>query len=101
MAAWFSRLFRSRSEVLAEKAEVEGRFDDAARLYAESGARGEAFRVLMRAAETAKHLSDRRGFITRAYAIARTDELRASAKKSLGLVTLAEAEVSPPRNDEE
>src|SRR5437764_9222979 len=101
MSGWFSRLFRSRSEVLAERAEVEGRFEDAARLYVESGARAEAFRVLMRAAESSKHLADRRTLITRAYGIARTDELRGEAKKALGLVTLAESEVSPPANDEE
>src|SRR6266545_4467141 len=101
MSGWFSRLFRSRAEVLAERAEVDGQFDDAARLYIEGGARTEAVRVLTRAAESSKHLADRRGFLTRAYALATTDELRIQVKKTLGLVTLAEAEASPPRDGEE
>jgi hypothetical protein len=101
MRAWFARLFRSRAEALAEKAEVEGRFEDAARLYVESGARAEAFRVLMRAAESARHLVDRRAYLTRAYAVARTDELRAQARRALGVLTLTEAEIAPACNDEE
>jgi hypothetical protein len=101
MRAWIARLFRSRAETLAEKAEVEGRFEDAARLYVESGARAEAVRVLMRAAETARHLAERRTYLTRAYAVARTDDSRNAARRALGELTLTEAEITPPRNDEE
>jgi hypothetical protein len=101
MWAWISRLFRSRLETLAEKAEVDGRYDEAARLYVECGARAEAFRVLLRAAESARQLADRRGYLTRAYGVARSDELRALAKKRLASVTLAECESSAPRDEEE
>ena len=101
MKAWFARLFRSRTEVLAEKAEVEGRFDDAARLYVEGGQRAEAFRVLMRASEGARSLADRRQYATRAYAVARTDDAKGEAKKALAHIALAEAEGASVRNDEE
>lgn len=97
--SWFSRLFRSRGEAQAEKAEVEGRFEDAARIYVELGARAEAFRVLVRAAESARELSERRGFYTRAYAVARTDEAQALARRGLALCALAEFDGAGPRND--
>lgn len=96
MRDWLSRMFRSRLETLAEKAEVEGRFEDAARLYVESGAPEEAFRVLMRAAETAQDPATRRDFLTRAYSIAPSEEAQNSARKALALLALAEAEISPP-----
>ena len=84
MRGWFSRLFQSRAEALAEKAEVEGRFDDAARLFVESGSRIEAFRVLSRAAEATKDLAERRGFLARAYTVAPSEELRLGAEEAAG-----------------
>lgn len=96
---WFSRLFRSRGEAQAERAEVEGRFEDAARIYAELGARAEAFRVLVRAAESARDFHERRQFYTRAYAVARTEEAQNVARKGLALCALAEFDMTPPRND--
>ncbi len=101
MASWLSRMFRSGTEKHARRAEVEGRFEDAARLWAEGGKREDACRVLMRAAETAQHSNDRRTYYARAYAVAPTDTLKREAKKGIGLVVLQESETVPPRNDEE
>ncbi|MDP3278509.1 MAG: FHA domain-containing protein [Deltaproteobacteria bacterium] len=90
MAGFWSRLFRSRVEVEAERAEVDGRFDDAARLYVEAGQRDEAFRVLVQAAEASDSLARRRDTLTRAYAMARTEAQQNAAAASLARVTVAE-----------
>ena len=74
MWTWLSRVFRSSSA--AERAEAEGRIEDAARLYIENGDRAQAVVVYLRAAETARTLEERREFFTRAYGLARTDEHR-------------------------
>lgn len=99
MWSWLTRVFRTTSA--AERAEAEGRIDDAARLYMESGDRAEAVRVLLRAAETARTLEERRNYHVRAYGMARTDDLREQARRGIALVTLAEAEALAPRTDEE
>ncbi len=100
MATWISRLFRSRTESLAEKAEVEGRYEDAARLFVESGSRQDAYRVLVRASEATVDLTQRRALLGRAYTVAPTDGERAAAKSGLAGVTLAECESQPPRTEE-
>lgn len=99
MWTWLSRVFRSTSA--AERAEAEGRIEDAARLYLESGNRAEAVRVLLRAGETARTLEERRTWLVRAYGMARTEELRDEARKGLCLVTLAEAEAAAPRTEDD
>jgi|LNFM01.1.fsa_nt_gb hypothetical protein len=101
MSGFWSKLFRSRAEVEAERAEVEGRFDDAARLYVEAGQRDEAFRVLVQAAEGADSLSRRRDFLSRAIAIARTDPQRDVARASLARVVVAEFEARPASSDDD
>lgn len=100
MRTWFSRLFRSRAEALAEKAEVEGRYEEAARLFVESGSRPEAYRVLVRAAESSQDLAQRRLLLGRAYTVAPTEHDRLAARKGLAAVTLTECETSPPRTEE-
>lgn len=99
MWTWLSRVFRSTGA--AERAEAEGRVEDAARLYLDGGDRAEAVRVLLRAGETARTLEERRGYFVRAYGMARTDELRDQARRGLALVTLAEAEAAAPRTDDD
>ncbi len=99
MWSWLSRVFRSTSA--AERAEAEGRIEDAARLYVESGDRAEAIRVYLRAGETARTLEERREYFTRAYGLARTDDLRDAARKGLAMVALAEAEAAAPRTDDD
>lgn len=101
MSGFWSKLFRSRSEAEAERAEVEGRFDDAARLYVEAGQRDEAFRVLMQAAEGAESLSRRRDFLARAITVARTESQRNAARGSLARVIVAEYEARPPQTDDD
>jgi hypothetical protein len=101
MSGFWSRLFRSKAELEAERAEVEGRFDDAARLFVEAGQRDEAFRVLTQAAEGSERLSARRDWLTRANAIARTDAQRIAARSALASVTLSEFELRPPSSDED
>lgn len=100
MRTWFSRLFRSRTEALAEKAEVEGRYEESARLFIESGSRQEAYRVLLRASEATQDLAQRRALLGRAYTIAPTDATRLEARKGMAAVTLLECETSPPRTEE-
>ena len=99
MWTWLSRVFGSRGA--AARAEAEGRVEDAARLYLERGEVADAVRVLLRAGETARTLEERRGFLIRAYGVARTDELRREARKGLCLVTLAEAEAAAPRTEDD
>ncbi len=99
MWTWLSRVFRSSSA--AERAEAEGRIEDAARLYVENGDRAQAVLVYLRAAETARTLEERREFYARAHGLARTDEHRDAARKGLALVTLAEAQAAAPRTDED
>ena len=99
MWTWLSRVFRSTSA--AERAEAEGRVEDAARLYLESGNHAEAVRVLLRAGETARTLEERRTWLVRAYGMARSDALRDEARKGLCLVTLAEAEAAAPRTEDD
>ncbi len=99
MWSWLSRVFRSTGA--AERAEAEGRIEDAARLYVDGNQRAEAVRVYLRAAETARTLDERREFYTRAYRLARTDDLRDAARRGLALVALAEAEGAAPRTDDE
>jgi hypothetical protein len=101
MAGFWSRLFRSKAELEAERAEVEGRYEDAARLYVEAGQRDEAFRVLTQVAEASERLSVRRDLLSRASAIARTDAQRDAARSALAAVTLAEFELRPPTSDED
>ncbi len=99
MWTWLSRVFRSSSA--PERAEAEGRIEDAARLYVENGDRAQAVLVYLRAAETARTLEERREFYARAHGLARTDEHRDAARKGLALVTLAEAQAAAPRTDED
>ncbi|MBL8602854.1 MAG: FHA domain-containing protein [Myxococcales bacterium] len=99
MWSWFAKVFGRGAA--GAKAESEGRVDDAVRIYVDAGDRAEACRVLLRAAETARTLSERRSFYTRAYALARTEDQRESARKGLALATLAEFSSSPPRSDED
>lgn len=101
MTGFFSRLFRSRAETQAERAEVDGRFEDAARLYVEAGQRDEAFRVLVLAGEGAESLARRRDLFARALTIARTDEQRTAARASIAKITLAEYEARPAQTDED
>jgi hypothetical protein len=101
MSGFFSRLFRSRSEAQAERAEVEGRFDDAARLYVEAGQRDEAFRILILAGESAESLSRRRDLYARALTIARTEAHRVAARSAIAKITLAEYEARPAQTDED
>jgi hypothetical protein len=99
MWSWFTRWLRSGSA--AEKAEVEGRVDEAARLYIEAGERAEALRVLLRAGETARTLEERRAFFVRAYSLARTPEQKQDAERGLALVTLADFETHSVRTEED
>lgn len=100
MATWLSRLFRSRAERLAEKAEVDGRYDDAARLYVDAGSRQDAYRVLLRASEATQDLAQRRGLLGRAYMVGPTETDRRAAHRELARVTLVESESVPPRTEE-
>lgn len=99
MWTWLSRMFRSSGA--AERAEAEGRIDDAARLYVEAGDRDEAVRVLVRAGETARTLDERREYLTRAHGLARSEAQRAATLRGIALVSLAEAEASAPQTPEE
>jgi len=90
-----------RGSRAAERAEADGRVDDAVRLYVDAGDRVEATRVLLRAAETVNTLAERRDYYSRAFALARTDDLRDAARRGIALVTLAEFESVPPRTDDE
>ncbi len=99
MWAWLSRMLRGSRA--AERAEADGRVDDAVRLYVDAGDRAEATRVLLRAAEIARTLDERRDFYTRAFSLARTEDLRDAARRGIALVTLAEFEAVPPRTDDE
>ncbi|MBI5516536.1 MAG: FHA domain-containing protein [Deltaproteobacteria bacterium] len=99
MWSWLTRWLRSGSA--AEKAEAEGRVDEAARLYVEAGERAEALRVLLRAGETARTLEERRGFYVRAYGLARTKEQKNDAEHGLAMVTLAEGETHTVRTEED
>lgn len=72
MWAWLSRMLRGTRA--AERAEADGRVDDAVRLYVDAGERDEAVRVLLRAAEVARTLEERRDAYTRAFALARTED---------------------------
>lgn len=99
MWAWLSRVFRSTGA--AERAEADGRVDDAVRLYLDAGDRAEAARALLRAAQTAEGISSRRDRYARAFQLARVDELRDQARRGLADVTLAEFEAAPPRSDDE
>lgn len=99
MWAWLSRVFRATGA--AERAEADGRIEDAVRLYLDAGDRAEATRALLRAAQTADSLSLRRDRYARAFQLARLDVLRAEARRGLAEVTLAEFESAPPRSDEE
>jgi hypothetical protein len=101
MSGFWSKLFRSRSEAEAERAEVEGRFDDAARLYVEAGQRDEAFRVLIQAAEGAESLSRRRDYLARAITVARTEAQRDTARGTMARVIVAEYEARPPTSDDD
>lgn len=101
MSGFWSKLFRSRSEAEAERAEVEGRFDDAARLYVEAGQRDEAFRVLIQAAEGAESLSRRRDYLARAITVARTEAQRDVAKGTMAKVIVSEYEARPPSTDDD
>ncbi len=98
MWTWLSRFLRSSTA--AERAEADGRVDAAVRLYIESGDRPEAVQVLLRAADSARSLDDRRGYLSRAYAIARTPESRDAVRRALALVTLSEAQAVAPRTAE-
>lgn len=101
MSGFWSKLFRSRAEAEAERAEVEGRFEDAARLYVEAGQRDEAFRVLVQAAETVDGLSRRRDFLARAITVARADAQREVARAALAKVVVAEFDARPPMTDDD
>ncbi|MFO0630480.1 MAG: FHA domain-containing protein [Polyangiales bacterium] len=85
----------------AERAEADGRVDEAIRLYLDAGERDEAVRVLLRAADTARTLDTRRALLVRAYGLVKDPALRDEARRGVALCTLAELEESPPRTDEE
>lgn len=99
MWSWLGRVFRGGQR--AERAEAEGRVDDAVRIYVDAGDRAEACRVLLRAAESARTLEERRGFYARAYSLARTDDLKDTARKGLAMATLGEFASVAPRTDED
>lgn len=99
MWTWLSRVFGSTRA--AERAEAEGRVDDAVRLYLDAGDRVEALRLLLRMGEVAPTLDERRRFYTRAFGIARSDEQQDDARRGLARVSLAEAEARAPRDEEE
>lgn len=101
MSGFWSKLFRSRTEADAERAEVEGRFNDAARLYVEAGQRDEAFRVLVQAAEGAESLSRRRDYLARAVTVARTEAQRTEARGAMAKVIVNEYEARPPTSDDD
>ena len=97
MWSWLSRAFRSTGA--AERAEAEGRFEDAVRLYVDAGSRDEAARVLLAVAENTRAHTARRGLLTRASTIARDDVQVAEARRRLALLTVEECEDEPPRTD--
>lgn len=99
MWSWISRVFRSGRA--AERAEAEGRTEDAVRLYLEGGDRDEAVRVLLRAAETARTLDARSALLVRAYGLVKDPALRDEARRGIALCTLAELQESPARTDDD
>ena len=99
MWSWLTRVFRRGRA--AERAEADGRVDEAIRLYLDAGERDEAVRVLLRAADTARTLDARRALLVRAYGLVKDPALRDEARRAVALCTLAELEESPPRTDEE
>lgn len=99
MWSWLSRAFRSTGA--AERAEAEGRFEDAVRLYVDAGSRDEAVRVLLAVADTTRGLEARRALLTRAATVARDDAQRAEARRQLARLAVEEAEDSPPRTDDD
>mgnify|MGYP003378548465 CR=1 FL=1 len=99
MWSWLSRAFRSTGA--AERAEAEGRFEDAVRLYVDAGSRDEAVRVLLAVADTTRGLEARRALLTRAATIARDDAQRAEARRRLARLAVEESEDSPPRTDDD
>jgi pSer/pThr/pTyr-binding forkhead associated (FHA) protein len=99
MWSWLSRAFRSTGG--AERAEAEGRFEDAVRLYVDAGSREEAVRVLLAVAETTRGLEARRALLTRAATLARDDAQRAEARRRLARLTVEEAEEDHPRTDDD
>ncbi len=99
MWSWLTRVFRRGRA--AERAEADGRVDEAIRLYLDAGERDEAVRVLLRAADTARTLDARRALLVRAYGLVKDPKLRDEARRGVALCTLAELEETPPRTDEE
>jgi hypothetical protein len=99
MWSWLSRAFRSTGA--AERAEAEGRFEDAVRLYVDAGSRDEAVRVLLAVADTTRGLEARRALLTRAATVARDDAQRAEARRRLARLAVEESEDSPPRTDDD
>jgi hypothetical protein len=99
MWSWLSRAFRSTGA--AERAEAEGRFEDAVRLYVAAGSRDEAVRVLLAVAETTRGLEERRALLSRAATVASDDGQRAEARRRLAALTVEEFEESPPRSDDD
>lgn len=99
MWSWLSRVFRSGRA--AERAEAEGRVEDAVRLYLEGGDRDEAVRVLLRAAETSRTLDARTALLVRAHGLVKDPALRDEARRGIALCTLAELQESPARTDED
>jgi hypothetical protein len=99
MWSWLSRAFRSTGG--AERAEAEGRFEDAVRLYVDAGSRDEAVRVLLAVADTTRGHDARRALLTRAATIARDDGQRVEARRCLARLTVEEAEDDHPRTDDD
>lgn len=99
MWSWLSRAFRSTGA--AERAEAEGRFEDAVRLYVDAGAREEAVRVLLAVSETTRALEARRSLLTRAATLSRNDAQQVEARRRLARLTVDEAEDDPPRTDDD
>lgn len=99
MWSWVTRMFRRGRA--AERAEADGRVDEAVRLYLDGGERDEAVRVLLRAAETSRTLDARRALLVRAHGLVKDPVLRDEARKGVALCSLAELEETPPRTDEE
>lgn len=99
MWSWLSRAFRSTGG--AERAEAEGRFEDAVRLYVDAGSRDEAVRVLLAVAESTRGLEARRALLSRAATIARNDAQRTEARRRLAQLVVEEAEENHPRTDDD
>lgn len=97
MWAWLSRAFRSTGA--AERAEAEGRFEEAVRLYVEAADRDDAVRVLLAMVDAGEG-PGRRSLLARAVTLATDEAQRAEARRRLALLRIEEAESDPPRTED-